>query len=313
MADTQQYNPVLFGLNIDPAQKNLQLAYSLANIADSAQLDFIGIQDHPYNAQFFDTWTLLTFLAARTRHVRFLPNVINLPLRPPAVLAKAAATLDILAEGRFELGLGAGGFWEGIASYGGGKRTPGEAFGALAEAIAIIRTLWQPTTAEQQVVVFSGQYYQLVNAQPGPTPAHPISIWLGVNRPRMLHLTGQQADGLIISSSYNPPEQVPSVQKLVDEGAQEAGRDPLAIRRAYNLMGIISQPENQNIHARRPGMIVGPVKQWIDEIVRYYYELKMDTFFFWPLMGNEQQQATIFVEEVVPGIKQEIESRKAQS
>ena len=313
MSDTQQYNPILFGLNIDPAQKNLQMAYSLANIADSAQLDFIGIQDHPYNAQFFDTWTLLTFLAARTRHVRFLPNVINLPLRPPAVLAKAAATLDILTEGRFELGLGAGGFWEGIASYGGGKRTPGEAFGALAEAIAIIRTLWQPTTAEQQVVVFSGQHYQLVNAQPGPPPAHPIGIWLGANRPRMLRLTGQQADGLIISSSYNPPEQVPSVQKLVDEGAQEAGRDPLAIRRAYNLMGIISQPEHQNIRARRPGMIVGPVKQWIDEIVRYYYELKMDTFFFWPLMGNEQQQATIFVEEVVPGIKQEIDRRKDQS
>lgn len=312
MADTQQYNPILFGLNIDPTQKNLQLAYSLANIADSAQLDFIGIQDHPYNAQFFDTWTLLTFLAARTRHVRFLPNVINLPLRPPAVLAKAAATLDVLTEGRFELGLGAGGFWEGVASYGGSKRTPGEAFGALAEAIAVIRTLWQPATAEQPVV-FSGQYYQLVNAQPGPIPAHPIGIWLGANRPRMLRLTGQQADGLVISSSYNPPEHVPAVQKLVDEGAQEAGRDPLAIRRGYNLMGIISQPGHQNIQARRPGVIVGPASQWIDEIVRYYFELKMDTFFFWPLMGNEQQQATIFVEEVVPGIKQEIGRRIAQS
>src|SRR5216684_5557269 len=119
MADTQRYNPILFGLNIDPAQKNLQLAYSLATIADSVQLDFIGIQDHPYNATFFDTWTLLTFLASRTQHVRLLPNVVNLPLRPPAMLAKAAATLDILTHGRVELGLGAGGFWDGIASYGG--------------------------------------------------------------------------------------------------------------------------------------------------------------------------------------------------
>src|SRR5258708_8883604 len=159
MADTQRYNPILFGLNIDPAQKNLLLAYSLANIADSAQLDFIGIQDHAYNAQFLDTWTLLTFLAARTRHVRFLPNVINLPLRPPAVLAKAAATLDVLTEGRFELGVGAGGFWEGIASYGGSKRTPGDAFGALAQAIATIRTLWQPTPPKQQLILSSSHYY----------------------------------------------------------------------------------------------------------------------------------------------------------
>src|SRR5207253_5640221 len=118
-----------------------QLAYTLAQLADSMQLDFIGIQDHPCNAGFLDTWTLLTALGARTQHVRLLPNVLNLPLRPPAMLAKAAATLDILTNGRVELGLGAGGFWEGIVSYGGVHRTPGEAVSALEEAIALMRTL----------------------------------------------------------------------------------------------------------------------------------------------------------------------------
>ena len=131
MADTQQYNPPLFGLNIDPSAKNLELAYSLAQLADSTKLDFISIQDHPYNANFFDTWTLLTFLGARTQNVRLLTNVVNLPLRPPAVLAKAAATLDVLTNGRVELGLGAGGFWNGIVGYGGPQRTPGEAVGAV--------------------------------------------------------------------------------------------------------------------------------------------------------------------------------------
>ncbi|HEY6411531.1 MAG TPA: LLM class flavin-dependent oxidoreductase, partial [Ktedonobacteraceae bacterium] len=140
MANTQQNKP-LFGLNIDPSTTNLQLAYSLAQIADSAHLDFIGIQDHPYNANFLDTWTLLTFLGARTQHVRLMPNVLNLPLRPPATLAKAAASLDILTNGRLEPGLGAGGYWEGIISYGGTQRSPGEAVSALEEAIAIMRTL----------------------------------------------------------------------------------------------------------------------------------------------------------------------------
>jgi len=73
MVDTQQYNPPLFGLNIDPSAKNLELAYNLAQLADSTKLDFISIQDHPYNANFFDTWTLLTFLGARTQNVFFWP------------------------------------------------------------------------------------------------------------------------------------------------------------------------------------------------------------------------------------------------
>src|SRR5437588_13128435 len=200
MADTQQFNAPLFGLNIDPSLKNLQLAYNLTHLADSAKLDFISIQDHPYNANFFDTWTLLTFLGSRTQHVRLMTNVVNLPLRPPAVLAKAAATLDVLTNGRVELGLGAGGYWEAIASYGGPQRTPGEAVSALEEAIAVMRTLWQPMPPNQ-TVNFSGKFYQLVNAHPGPPPAHPIGIWLGAIKPKMLRLTGQKADGLIISAS----------------------------------------------------------------------------------------------------------------
>ena len=59
MAEQQQNRP-LFGLNIDPSANNLQLAYNLAQIADSTRLDFLGIQDHPYNGRFLDTWTLLT-------------------------------------------------------------------------------------------------------------------------------------------------------------------------------------------------------------------------------------------------------------
>jgi alkanesulfonate monooxygenase SsuD/methylene tetrahydromethanopterin reductase-like flavin-dependent oxidoreductase (luciferase family) len=301
MADTPRYNPPLFGLNIDPSTKNLQLAYTLAQLADSAKLDFISIQDHPYNGNFFDTWTLLSFLGARTQHVRLLTNVVNLPLRPPAVLAKAVSTLDVLTNGRVELGLGAGGYWEGIVSYGGTQRTPGEAVVALEEAIAIMRTLWQPASPGE-VVNFSGQFYQLVNAHPGPAPVHSIGIWLGALKPRMLRLTGERADGLLISANYIPPEEVPAVQQTIDEAARKVGRDPLAIRRGYNLMGAILQPGSHAMRARRRGVIVGTARQWIDEILRYYSDLKMDSFFFWPVMGDEEAQAKIFVDEVVPRV-----------
>jgi alkanesulfonate monooxygenase SsuD/methylene tetrahydromethanopterin reductase-like flavin-dependent oxidoreductase (luciferase family) len=295
-----QYNKPLFGINIDPSAKNLQLAYALAQLVDSIQLDFIGIQDHPYNAGFLDTWTLLTTLGARTQHVRLLPNVLNLPLRPPAMLAKAVATLDILTNGRVELGLGAGGYWEGIASYDGPQRTAGEAVSALEEAIHVMRTLWQQ--GANQPVRFAGQFYHLNNAHPGPIPAHPIGIWLGALRPKMLRLTGRLADGLLISSSYIPPEDVPAIQRTIDDAAQEAGRAPTSIRRGYNLMGTILQPGSTVMKARRKGVILGYAQQWVEELVRYYHELAMDTFFFWPVTGNEEEQIRRFAEDVIPEV-----------
>lgn len=297
---SRQYNKPLFGINIDPSAKNLQLAYTLAQLADSMQLDFIGIQDHPYNAGFLDTWTLLTALGARTQHVRLLPNVLNLPLRPPAMLAKAAATLDILTNGRVELGLGAGGYWEGIVSYDGPHRTAGEAVSALEEAIRVMRMLWQQGAS--QPVRFAGEFYHLNNAHPGPAPGHAISIWLGALRPKMLRLTGQLADGLLISSSYIPPEDVPAIQRTIDDAAQEAGRTPTSIRRGYNLMGTILQPGSTAMKARRKGVIVGQAQQWVEELLRYYHELAMDTFFFWPVTGNEEEQIRRFAEDVIPEV-----------
>ena len=86
--------------------------------ADEGGIDLVGIQDHPYQWRYVDTWTLIAWLAARTERIRFFPDVANLPLRPPAVLAKAAASLDVLSGGRVELGLGAGAFWEAIGADG---------------------------------------------------------------------------------------------------------------------------------------------------------------------------------------------------
>lgn len=113
-----------------------------ARTADELGLDLIGVQDHLYQWRYVDTWTLLSMIAATTTRVRVFPDVASLPMRPPAVLAKSAASLDVLSEGRFELDLGAGAFWEGIAAFGGPRRTPAEALAALGEAIDIIRLMW---------------------------------------------------------------------------------------------------------------------------------------------------------------------------
>src|SRR3989440_10369488 len=121
--------PVRFGVFVIPEATDRPLHQAL--VADELGFDVIGVQDHPYQRRFFDTWTLLTAIAMRTERLTVFPDVANLPLRPPAMLAKAAASLDLLSGGRVELGLGAGGVLQGVKAYDGPVRTPGGAVWAL--------------------------------------------------------------------------------------------------------------------------------------------------------------------------------------
>ena len=123
---------VRVGISVVPASADLDRIRELVRAADGAGLDVIGIQDHPYQARFLDTWALISSLLAQTSRVSMFTDVANLPLRPPAMMAKAAATLDVLSGGRFDLGLGAGAFTEIVARLGGPVRTRGESIDALA-------------------------------------------------------------------------------------------------------------------------------------------------------------------------------------
>src|SRR3989337_653241 len=129
---------VEFGFFPAPNAGDYPTIVEQARIVDETGLDLIGIQDHPYQRRFLDTFSLISDLAARTQRVRFFPDVANLPLRHPSVMAKAAASIDRMSNGRFELGLGAGGFWDAIEGMGGPRRTPREAVDSLAEAIEVI-------------------------------------------------------------------------------------------------------------------------------------------------------------------------------
>src|SRR3954452_16796664 len=120
-----------FGVSVVPATENLGRIRELVRAADEAGLDLVGVQDHPYQRQFVDTWSLIPVLMNETKRPSFFPDGPNLPLRPPAVMAKAAATLDVLSGGRFELGLGAGGLPHAIANFCGPPRRPGGGGGGL--------------------------------------------------------------------------------------------------------------------------------------------------------------------------------------
>ena len=222
-----------FGIFPSPDATAADLTLELSEAADVGGLDLVTIQDHPYQARHLDAWTLLTVIAARTTSVRVALNVANLPLRPPVVLARSVATLDRLSGGRVELGLGAGAFWDAIVAAGGTRLSPGESVEALAEAIAVIREVWAGAGAPS--VRVEGDHHRVVGLHPGPAPAHPVEIWLGALKPRMLRLTGTVADGWLPSMGYAAPSALRGMNQTIDDAARKAGRDPAEIRRLYNI------------------------------------------------------------------------------
>jgi alkanesulfonate monooxygenase SsuD/methylene tetrahydromethanopterin reductase-like flavin-dependent oxidoreductase (luciferase family) len=289
-----------FGASVEPLAAPPNWTARIAQAADRAGLDLVGIQDHPYQRRFLDTWTLISTLVPITEQVRFFPDVANLPLRPPAMLAKAAASLDVLSGGRIEMGLGAGAFWEAIAAMGGPHRTPGEAVRATEEAIKVMRLVW----SEERSVHFDGEFYSLRGMRPGPPPVHRIGIWVGAYGPRMLRLIGRLADGWIPSLAYSPPERLPEMQGRIDEAAQEAGRESKEIRRAYNM--------GRRIDAGPHGLLDGPASHWAEELTRFAVELGVDTFIYWPA-EDHVRQTELFAGEVVPAVREAVATERSRA
>jgi alkanesulfonate monooxygenase SsuD/methylene tetrahydromethanopterin reductase-like flavin-dependent oxidoreductase (luciferase family) len=274
---------VELGISIIPYADSLERNRELVRAADDAGLAYVGVQDHPYQHRFFDTWSLIPTLLAGTRQISFFTDVANLPLRPPAVMAKAAASLDVLSGGRFELGLGAGGIPDVIANFGGPRRTPGEAVEALEEAIQVIRLLW----SDERSVSFEGKYYRLDDARPGPQPAHPISIWVGAFKPRMLRLVGRTADGWLPSLGVLTRKQLRAGNEQIDAAAVGAGREPGSIRRILNLQGVIGEPPAPPRAALRVGYLAGeplsgPAGWWAETLAGFVDD-GFDTIVFWPV------------------------------
>jgi alkanesulfonate monooxygenase SsuD/methylene tetrahydromethanopterin reductase-like flavin-dependent oxidoreductase (luciferase family) len=289
---TSRYGrPLELGISLVPNRADLELNRALARRADELGLDLVGIQDHPYQWRYLDTFTLIGDLLARTERLRFFPDVANLPLRLPAPLAKQATSLDVLSGGRFELGLGAGGFWDAIAAMGGPRRTPGEAIDALEEAIHIIRASW----SGERTISFDGRYHSVKGLHPGEPPPHPIGIGLGVGKPRGLALTGRLADGWLPSLGWATPDRVPEMNRHIDEGAAGAGRVPSEVRRAYNVSGVIADGPVQ-------GLLQGPPEHWIETLSGFAADLGFDTLIFWP-SRDHLEQVERFAREVAPALR----------
>jgi alkanesulfonate monooxygenase SsuD/methylene tetrahydromethanopterin reductase-like flavin-dependent oxidoreductase (luciferase family) len=281
----------MFGALLEPSADRPQDVVGLAELMEQVGLDVVTLSDHPYWSERLDTIALLSAIVARTTRITVLPNLMNLPLRPPTVLARTAATLDVLSGGRFELGIGTGAqqMWDAIVAEGGPRRTAGESIEALEEAVTLIRALWSAKTD----VEFAGKYYQVTGVRPGPAPLHEMGIWFGAYQPRMLRVTGTIGDGWIPSSPFFPPEALPAANRIIDEAALAAGRLPRQIRRGYNIEGEF---------ATGAGFLQGPPKVWAEQLAELALTEQISAFFLYRVGSADVIRR--FAAEVAPAVRE---------
>jgi alkanesulfonate monooxygenase SsuD/methylene tetrahydromethanopterin reductase-like flavin-dependent oxidoreductase (luciferase family) len=277
-----------FGVFIEPAAQSADLVVALSVLAEEAGYDLVTFNDHPYSPRALDSSTLMSFVAARTDRVRLAANVTSLPLRPPAVLAQAVASLDILSHGRAELGIGAGMAWDAIEAMGGRRLDPGDSVEALEEGIQVIRELWD--AGEQGGVRFEGKHYRLAGARRGPAPVHDISIWIGAFKPRVLRLVGRLADGWWPTIAAFKPGDLTAGNAIIDAEAARAGREPHAIRRLLNV-----------------GVVDAPARETAAEFVRLALEDGIGTFI---VSVNDPRAMADFASEVAPRVRAAVEEAR---
>ncbi|MFI6832380.1 LLM class flavin-dependent oxidoreductase [Kribbella sp. NPDC050241] len=286
---------LVFGTFLTPTVDNPARVIALAQLTEQVGLDLVSFQDHPYQPRLMDAWTLLSVVAAQTQRVKVTTNVANLPLRHPVVLARSVATLDLITGGRVELGLGAGGFLDAVAANAGPRLTTGQSIAALEEAIAIMREVWTPTGGG---IRLPGKHYPVAGAKRGPQPAHDVEIWLGAYKPRMLAVTGRLADGWLPSSAYAGPDELAAMNKIIDEAAVDAGRDPASVRRLYNLSGRFEG---------NGGFLQGPEEVWIDQLTDLTLGEGMSTY----ILGSDDPDDIRRFAEVAAGVRESVDTARS--
>jgi F420-dependent oxidoreductase-like protein len=212
-------HPLEFGTFITPAGEG---AVALARRGEDLGYDLVTFQDHPYQPAFLDTWTLMSWVAGVTERIHIAANVLNVPLRQPAVLARSAASLDLLSGGRFRLGLGVSGpqvseGWYGVPFAKPLARTR-EYLEVISKALA------------RETVEYAGEHHTLpVPGGPGKPlklMLHPhrerIPTYLAAIGPKNLELAGELTDGLL--AVFWAPEFADEQLASIRAGRDRAGR-----------------------------------------------------------------------------------------
>ena len=286
-------HPVLVGVDVSSSAEPGADPVGDARAAEALGFDFVSCSDHPAGrSPTFETWTLLSWLAAATTRIAVMPRVLGVPFRVPALVAKMAESLDRLTGGRLVLGLGAGADPQELRAVGVRADSGAERVVGLADAVRIVRGLWREPTFTHR-----GAVYSVEDAPMEPKPARTIPIWLGTFGPRALAVTGALADGWIPSLGYAPAERLPAMRAAVLDAAARAGRRPDAVTCALNVEVAIGTGR----HAA-PGIVSGSVADVADQL-RAFVDVGFTAFNIKPTGAERSTVLGAFADSVLPVLR----------
>ncbi|GAA0990583.1 LLM class flavin-dependent oxidoreductase [Acrocarpospora macrocephala] len=287
-------NALQFGLNVSTSAAPGADPVADSRRAEELGFDFVSASDHPCGPNpTFETWTMLSWIAAATSRIRVATRVLGVPYRPPAMVAKMAESLDRLSGGRLILGLGGGYSDDEFRAFGlRVPSSPRDKIDGLEEAILVTRGLWS-----QQRFSYEGRIHRTEEADLEPKPEHHIPIWLGTFGNRALALTGRLADGWIPSLGFAPPDQIAQMRDRVLSAAEAAGRDPGQVTCALNIsiqVGGAPDPD--------PDVVSGAADEVVERLLTFC-KLGFTAMNFMTVGPDPVGQAERLAREIVPMVR----------
>ncbi len=284
---------LLFGLSLPPSVSLDGGPVGHARAAEELGFDFVSASDHPCGTDpTFETWTMLSWIAASTSRIRVATKVLGVPYRAPAMVAKMAETVDRLSDGRLILGLGGGSADDEFRAFGMQVPSPRDKVNGLEEAIQITRGLWT-----QPGFTYNGGLYRTDHAELEPKPSRQIPIWLGTFGRRALAVTGRLADGWIPTYGYMPLGELPAMREHMLAAARKAGRDPAEITCALHMQAQVDEHAQQG-----PSLVAGSPAAVTGQLLSFV-KLGFTAFNFSLTGPSTRDQAERLAHEVIPAVR----------
>lgn len=301
---------VRFGIHAGPQERTFPEYLQLWRNAEEWGYDWASVFDHfmpinnaPIEGTCFEGPTLLAAMAAHTSRIRCGILVVGNTYRNPAMLAKIAATIDHISNGRMELGIGAGWFEAEHEQYNVPYYTPGRRIRMLGESVKIIRSLFTETRT-----TFNGRYYSVHNALAEPKPVQsPLPIWIGgAGEQLTMRVVAESADGW--NTFMIPLDEYTRKLEVLADHCKEVGRDPADIRKSLAGGLLLRETEAELADLQAQGGvqrgIVGTPEQCIEQI-REYMKLGVGDFLFSGRVDVDMQSLELFAKLVAPALREE--------
>ncbi|AKN16111.1 hypothetical protein MHAE_05122 [Mycobacterium haemophilum DSM 44634] len=270
----------------------------------AANVDKRDPYSRPRSLPLLEGWTALTALARDTTRLRLGTSVLCNSYRHPSVLAKMAATLDVISEGRLDLGLGAGWFKREFEAYGIPFPPVRDRVSALDESLQVIRAVWtepHPT--------YAGRFYTVDGAVCEPPPVqrpHP-PLWVGGEGDRVQRIAAKSAQGLNVR--WWSPQQVTQRRDFLTRACESVGRDPDTLRLSVTVLLAPTDSAEQQDRIRaefasipQTGLITGSPDSCVERI-REYQDSGIDHFLFTIPHVAQSESLDVVGRDLIPRIK----------